>query len=326
MMKPGAILQGWFCTALLLICVQAPLGAATPPAATTNAEPESLIFYTHDRVVFSVGFSPGGEMLAAASLDGAVSIWGLQGLLHVKARLHTRMVFAVAFSPDGKRLASASGDGTIAIFDRDGTLQKRLTGHSTNIAALAWAPDGNMIASGSEDKRVIIHNTDGSIVKTLSGQMQSITALEFTPDGRQLVVSERGQHVVVYDTRTWKSDKLIKAHTDVIWDVAIAPDGKSFATASKDRTIGIHRLDGTRLAEIGGFSGEIWTLAWSPDGTKIACGLRTGELVIADVATKSIVRTLRSHETGIPAIAWSPTGRIVATGSRDGTIRMWRGL
>jgi len=99
-----------------------------------------------------------------------------------------------------------------------------------------------------------------------------------------------------------------------------------FATASKDRSVRLWSPDGLELAIIKGFADEIWTLAWSPDGKSLACGLKNGQMVIVDIVKKEIVRVLESHKTGIPGIAWSPTGRLIATGSRDGTIRLWRGL
>lgn len=286
----------------------------------------SLVFFTHERVVFSVAFSPDGSLLAAASLDGSVSLWRTQGILRNKIRLHDKMVLAVAFSPDGKRLASSSADGTIAVFDHAGKLDKRLAGHVTNVISLAWSPNGRHIASGADDRRICIHEPEGKLVTVLTGQMQAPTTIEFTPDGSKMLVSERGQHFVVYDTKTWRMSKLVKAHQDVVWDLSVSRDGKLVATGSKDKTVRIWDFDGKKLGEIAGFTDEIWTLSWSPDGKKLACGLRNGEVVTVDALTYKILRTEKAHTTGVPGIAWSPTGALIATGSRDGTIRVWQGL
>ncbi len=264
-------MKNLWCSVFALVAV-AGIGLHADQAAS------SLVFFTHEKVVFSVAFSPDGALLAAGSLDGSVSLWRTQGILRNKIRLHDKMVLAVAFSPDGKSLASASADGTIAVFDHAGKLTKRLAGHTTNIISLAWSPNGKRIASGGDDKRILIHEPAGKLVTVLTGQMQAPTTIEFTPDGSKMLVSERGQHFVVYDTKTWRMSKLVKAHQDVVWDLSTSRDGKKVATGSKDKTVRVWDFEGKKLGEIAGFSDEIWTLSWSPDGKKLACGLRNGEV------------------------------------------------
>jgi WD40 repeat protein len=59
-------------------------------------------------------FSPDGETLATADLDGSVFLWDLaKEKRRVTLKDHGGHVFCVAFSPDGRTLASGGDDGTM---------------------------------------------------------------------------------------------------------------------------------------------------------------------------------------------------------------------
>jgi WD40 repeat protein/serine/threonine protein kinase len=70
-------------------------------------------------------------------------------------------------------------------------------------------------------------------------------------------------------------------------------------------------------------SNELWSVAWSPDGTRLATGGAEGTVKIWDAATGHVLAGLRGHTNAVLAVAWSPDGRWLASGSEDRTIRIW---
>ena len=73
----------------------------------------------HFGYVVSVAFSPDGNILASASLDGTIRLWNVRQRKPLGEPLkgHSGPVRSVVFSTDSKILASASNDGTVRLWD-----------------------------------------------------------------------------------------------------------------------------------------------------------------------------------------------------------------
>jgi WD40 repeat protein len=89
----------------------------------------------------------------------------------------------------------------------------------------------------------------------------------------------------------------------------------------------IHLWDATTGAEVrqlaGSEKGVPQALAFSPDGTMLACGGYDELVRLCDVATGREIRQFRGHWEGVKTVAFSPDGKTLASGSTDKTIRLW---
>lgn len=79
----------------------------------------------------------------------------------------------------------------------------------------------------------------------------------------------------------------------------------------------------TTFIELGGHTGEVWHVAFSHDGSRLASCGSDGLVFIYEVGSFEVLHTLREHEDGVGAVAWSPDDSVIITGSLDRRARVW---
>ncbi|KAI7976403.1 hypothetical protein EIK77_000845 [Talaromyces pinophilus] len=91
--------------------------------------------------VYSVAFSPDGQMVASGSDDNTIKLWDTKTGTELQTlKGHSNRVYSVAFSPDGQMVASGSYDETIKLWDtKTGTELQTLKGHSDSVRSVAFS-------------------------------------------------------------------------------------------------------------------------------------------------------------------------------------------
>ncbi|KZV75911.1 WD40 repeat-like protein, partial [Peniophora sp. CONT] len=121
-----------------------------------------------DCSVFSVAFSPKGNLIASGSTDHRVRIWpilhGIAEETPLTLEGHVSEVECVAFSPDGTLLVSGARDGTICIWNSyNGSLAlppfhhpRFSKGEADWLMSVAFSPDGRRVVSGSRNLTICV--------------------------------------------------------------------------------------------------------------------------------------------------------------------------
>jgi WD40 repeat protein len=72
-----------------------------------------------------------------------------------------------------------------------------------------------------------------------------------------------------------------------------------------------------------GHTDLVRSVAWSPDGTRIASASNDRTVQVWDSRTGKPLLTYRMHQDQVLAVSWSPDGRRIVSASKDGTAQVW---
>jgi WD40 repeat protein len=304
-----------------------------PPAPPADTPPVEVT--TPTRVIrrqpygFDIGFTPGGDLLAAGFGHGV-------GLYDPKTGRTVATVGAWGGRAMAARFDPADPSrGTVYVGSSEGRLlawqlpdpnrAKELTRFKASVDALAVSPDGLRLAAGLADKTVRVIDPDtGAVTRTLDGLPANPLAVAFPPSGDVLVSGSADGTLIWWDLAGGGKQVVPAAHRGPIDGAAFSPDGNLLATGGGDGVVHLWEA-GTRkrVRVLRGPTSNVIRVAFGPDGQLLAAGSHDKTARVWEVATGRQLAVFRGHTEFVRGVGFSPDGASLATASWDGTIRVW---
>ena len=267
-------------------------GVNGPPARVVAWSPDGSMIATSDR-------------LASSRTNQSVSLWDVKSgrRLHFIEGAHkpsdgnTIECRDIAWSPDSSQIASCGGDKCVKIWQAStGKLEKVLGGHAAVLGSVEWSPDGSWLASSDWHHTVKIWDAETweakweMRVKPFQGSTGSngTSAIAWNTKSNHLSARFGRGRLAVWNVDQHRPPELVwttEAHSSNIRAVDWNSDGRRIASLSEDRLLKIWDAEtGRELLPLDvGFSGAC-SLAWSPDGARLACNNFVDEMLIWDAS------------------------------------------
>ena len=109
---------------------------------------------------------------------------------------------------------------------------------------------------------------------------------------------------------------------DAVFSVSFSPDSRTIAAASNDFTVKLWNRDGRLIKILTGHQSGIWSVAFSPDSQFIATASADKTAKLWK-ADGTFLKTLNGHQDNVNSVSFSPDGNTLATASSDSTVRLW---
>jgi WD40 repeat protein len=161
--------------------------------------------------------------------------------------------------------------------------------------------------------------TGGSVLDaTLTGSRWEYAAVLGTklsiPSGHMAAVTVAGRD---------QSQVTLDTPSGTAWDLAYSPDGVLLAYGVDKAVKVADASTGRTVRVLAGHTQEVISVAWSPDGSRLATASEDKTARAWDPATGQSITTFTGHDSWLQGLAWSPDSTRIATGSGDNTARIW---
>jgi len=294
----------------------------------------------------ALAVAPDGRNLIQIDNGRAARVWDLRegrGLKTIPGQW-----ISAAFLPDGSSVAMTSKAGDVSLIDPT-TTARREVGFSRPVNAngkvITWgfgpvavSPDGKRILAGSREGPIAsVWPIAGGVPSiTVRDHAEPISAVGFASDSNHWLTAS-----IDGTAKIWSGDAKAPTWTlaidpgddPAVTAAAIAPGPIKFAvTGHRDGRLVLWTLGPAGKSvpvSLGQFDGEVRSLAFSSDGSRLIAGgtdkvVRLHMIAANGPAANAPIRLLPQHTEQVNAVVAWPNDKVLASAGDDGTIRFWK--
>lgn len=284
--------------------------------------------------LYGVALSHSNDRLAYGLPDGSVMVVGLGPAQIAPTRIaaHSTLVTSLSFSPDDTRLLATSNDRQARMWRLDSGELEYSALAPQPIAKGMFSPDGSkLLTFGGDSDARLWDAHDGTLLFVLAGHTAPLEVAVFTADSTRVVTGgwdgtvriwELGKSPVAYTAKLGRLHQF--SPSERVWYGRLAPDGRTLATVTASgRVLTWDMATGTAVREVARIPHEIYSVAFSPDGERIAIGSADHLGHVYRVRDGVELVTLTGHAERVWKVEFSPDGGRLLTASWDHTAAVW---
>jgi WD40 repeat protein len=280
----------------------------------------------------ALDLSPDGERIGASCQNGRVYALRWRDGTTVQAwQTDAHSMTGVVWLSEHRLLASVD-EGRYVALD-EGSAEPVSTLRGTGDAYRIAHAGGRIFAGGNGHDVSAWDDVTSSAPRWTVPFPGSIGVLEVLPAG-DLLVNAFNDEVTWLDAATGTVEGRMRLRGDGWGAAGLSPDRRSAAISVRfAQGIALQRIALPLPADLGpdAVAEVLWStalptvasVAWSPDGTTLAAATLSGQILLFDAATGTLLARLRGHRPSAFDLVFLDGGTALATTGSDGYIRIW---
>jgi WD40 repeat protein len=279
----------------------------------------------HTSTLYSVRYSPDGQLIAAGGADGTLKLWRQDGQVVATIPAHQGAIHVLRFSPDGQMLATGSEDASVKLWGRDGRLIRTINGFQGGVWRLEFSEQAPQIGTLSMDRFARIWTTDGQLLKTIGGKGEDKAEglVAISPDLSMAAIGSRNHTIQLWRRRNGLPFSRLKGHQAAVWGLAFSQDCQLLASGSDDGVVKLWTRHGKLLHTLGKLDGTARSFAFSQDNQLLAAA-GSGDRIWIWRTNGELIEQLEMGKTFVWDLAFSPDGSTLASVGDDQQVHLWK--
>mmetsp|Transcript_13593 Transcript_13593/g.20587 ORF Transcript_13593/g.20587 Transcript_13593/m.20587 type:complete len:620 (+) Transcript_13593:110-1969(+) len=239
--------------------------------------------------------------------------------------------FSIQFSDDSQKILVGGSDHRCYQYDLNAqTCAVSFVAHNNDVNTITYATtNSNVFLSGSDDKLIKIWDTRRLMgqhptpVGVLPGHANGITKVSSKGDGLYFLSNGKDQSIKVWDIRMFKSnaDDYVVHQQEPDFDYRFSTQSASAMTQFIDKDQSILTFRGHLVQR------TLIRAYFSPMATTgqrfIYTGDASGGVLIYDILTGDVVKSLKGHADIVRDAAWHPFKPYLLSSSWDCSVCLW---
>jgi WD40 repeat protein len=196
----------------------------------------------------------------------------------------------------------------------------------SSASKVRWSPDGNRIVTAQANNRSDVWDLQlRRIVFTLEHD-GAVNDVAWSPNGKLIATASSDYRVRIWDALSGNLVRTLRGHDWHVSSVVFSPDSRLLLSTSDDKTARLWSVESGRTVRTFRDDGELWSGAFSADGTRIAAGGINGLVRVWSLESGqqlSAFRVTSEGRGGTNSVSFSPDGDRILTGNNSGLALVW---